>query len=225
MKFLALASLLVVISVVVAAQCKNDLGALRLNGRVKALNESAYDVLRYGTKYKKGGLTSKTTILFDEKGNETESTAINGVGYILDKTVFKHAPGGAVIAGVSTRRHNNLMWKNKLTCDGNGNVTDLIGYDHKGTITHKSSYRYDHRGHLIQKDEMDKNGRLITEFVYKNDAYGNKITEEMYRIDAGSMDRLNYIYTGYDKGHNWLRKTTFMNGKPIKTTERLITYY
>lgn len=225
MKILAFAYLLVATAAVATAQCKSDLGALRLNGRVKTLNESAYDVLRYGAKYKKGGLISKTTINFDEKGFETESVAVNESGSVLDKTVFKHAPAGNIIAGVSTRRHNNFVWKNKLVCDGNGNVTELTGYDNKGAITHKTTFRYDYHGHLIQRDELDKNGRLITEFVYKNDGFGNKIIEEMYRIDNGSMDRLNYIYTGYDKAHNWLRKTTFVNGKPIKTIERHITYY
>ena len=67
MKILAFAYLLVATAAVATAQCKSDLGALRLNGRVKTLNESAYDVLRYGAKYKKGGLISKTTINFESR--------------------------------------------------------------------------------------------------------------------------------------------------------------
>jgi hypothetical protein len=59
---------------------------------------------------------------------------------------------------------------------------------------------------------------------YKYDSYGNEI-EELLRL-AERVPPIKSVYKyDYDYMGNWIKKTVFEDGEPVRTTERDLQYY
>lgn len=111
---------------------------------------------------------------------------------------------------------------------------EKFSYDEKGNMIIRTTFNpFD--GEMREVFEYDANKNKTSWTVYKGekiemrarytfDKYNNMTSYKFTGANDEYIDGKSYSYA-YDSKGNWLKKTTFINGKPKFILERKITYY
>ena len=59
------------------------------------------------------------------------------------------------------------------------------GYDASGSITKKTTYKYDEKGNMLERVHYDASGNLTGKTTSKYDEKGNKVAWWTYELKAG----------------------------------------
>ena len=81
----------------------------------------------------------------------------------------------------------------------------------------------DSRYFAVKKFEEIEKGTLTEKSTYKYDEKGNKIEQNYYYVE-GKRSKFTYKYE-FDAVGNWIKKTGSGDGEPIYIRERVIEYY
>jgi hypothetical protein len=137
-----------------------------------------------------------------------------------------------------------------ITFSEEGNKTEEISYDPKGSVSNKAVYAYDKqgklksyesstgireknlinpqrneyklddRGNVIEQVNYQSNGTLGSRFLYKYDAKGNKIEEIFY---AWNGSRMGKLLNTYDEAGHILTQTSYNEDDSV-SWKHAITY-
>src|SRR5258705_1991052 len=113
---------------------KNDLKDDNLNGKVKLIKETAYDVVEKFGKIEKAEKSVSFNSLYDDKGNRIETNWYKPDGSLDEKTSYKQ--------------------------DEKGNLIEEICYKSDGSLKSKITPKYDEKGNLIERSEYKTDGKL-----------------------------------------------------------------
>lgn len=140
------------------------------------------------------------TYKYDEKGDETERTYYSSDSKLNNyKTIFKYQ-----------KKENQTIKE---------------GYDEKGAIRFKTSFKTDSQGNKIEEYYYTADCKVLEHILrFKYDDYGNVIQKEYYKPENSSTIIWAYKYE-YDKSNNWIKRTDFEKGKATYILERNLEYY
>jgi hypothetical protein len=85
-------------------------------------------------------------------------------------------------------------------------------------------YKYDQNNCRIEMVILDRNFMIESRVAYKYDAFHNPLKTFTYGTD-GTLREVKSDSYQYDEAGNWIKKTTFLNGKPVLVTIRNIEYF
>lgn len=77
----------------------------------------------------------------------------------------------------------------------------------------------------VEESYFDKDRNLKYRLTFTYGLYGEQSGLISYKADGKIDYKLTYLYEDNDVNGNWLKETTYENGKPIIVVERRITYY
>ena len=99
---------------------------------------------------------------YGELYSEEDSVALS-IKYLYDK----HSENHSVEYSEYFIRQNrySLLRKDEVTCDENGNLTELIKYDENQELYSRKQFFYDDTGKEISHDYFDGNGKLLEHAV------------------------------------------------------------
>jgi len=90
----------------------------------------------------------------------------------------------------------------------------------------KTVYKYDVKGLRIEEIEYDLNGLERSQRFWKYNRYNDlSKTTYIWLKDQRANEEMSFVYTKYDKYHNWLVRNRFIHGRLHSISERQITYY
>lgn len=109
--------------------------------------------------------------------------------------------------------------------DEKGNQIEKNGYNAIGKLSKRTTFKYDNKGNQIETNMYMEDGKLFYKVNNFYDSIGKVYETITYQLDISKDKNVTYKYENIDKSGNWLRRTTFEDGKPIEIEERKIDYY
>jgi hypothetical protein len=206
---------------------------------------------RMDRKYDSAGRTLEETemkqamVYLAPGGAKDDSFAVNHTIY-----TFKLDANGNETE-LKTTQNNKPWYRDVNTYDDRGNLIQMDEYVPWDTLNKKEYYKYDSKNNLTEKKGYKANGKMFFKYTYKYDGMGDitellaykgdstlDMTEEMQYDDKGNKTTdtqtlpdgtknfdWKYEFTEFDKEGNWVKETSYSEGKPQAITERVIEYY
>ncbi len=129
-------------------------------------------------------LQSKSTYLYDDKGNRVESNRYDSAG--------------------------SLDYKWTYLYDDKGNQVEANRYDSDG-IDFKLTYLYDDKGNQVEFNMYDLDGSLDSKSTYLYDDKGNETESKRYFSWNDVSFYLSIISYDYDNQNNWIKRVESSN--------------
>lgn len=172
-----------------------------------------------------GRLKMKKMNKYDEKGNKMETIDFNGSGNFNARHTYGYNDWGNVIEEREYKedgsdRHTKILRE----FDNQDHVIELRQFDENGKLIYLGKFdKYDnHLADITYGPDGSVREKVTAE--YKYDAYGNE-TEELLKL-AERVPATKSVYKyEYDYMGNWIKKTVFEDGDPVRMTERDLVYY
>lgn len=170
-------------------------------------------------------LVSKKTFSYDDRWNKIEETAFKGNGSFDVRHTYKYDGLNRMIEEreyASDLSEQCTLLKN--TYDNEGNVIHIEQYDERGKLVYEG--KFDSHGNHLSDISYNADGSIREKVTaqYKYDAYDNEI-EEILKL-AERMSAIHSVYNyDYDMTGNWVKKTVYEDGEPVRIAEREISYY
>lgn len=83
---------------------------------------------------------------------------------------------------------------------------------------------FDDKGNMIEDNNYNSDGSLITKWISKYDDKGNMIESNEYNSDGSFSCKYTYKYE-FDSHDNWVKQIEYFDNKSDTITERTIEYY
>jgi antitoxin component YwqK of YwqJK toxin-antitoxin module len=191
--------------ILIAASCSdlentgNDLGDLKLKGRVRLLKAETFEAEKIDGKVIRG-----TKIL--NYSAENDHIIFNENGFMVEQYYYK--PDGS-LNFKNTYEYNENMNKTEkkwIKPDGSFSGKRIYKYDENGNMIEEKSentdnstgskhlYTYDENGLLIEKSWFESYGDIYSNDIYKYDENGNMVEENSYNSDGSLNYRFLYRY-------------------------------
>ena len=171
------------------------------------------------------GITTINEISYDTNGfMKGEKATVNGVVQFR-LTVDSFVKGQPV--GVKVWDSND---KQIGYCEGiNNEYGQLIGgktFNMNGTLQFAFESKLD-GFHYIGGSKTDSTGKMVFQHTQKLNAKNDPAEAQYTRIEEGDTTTTNLIfkYDSSDEKDNWTQQSTYINGKLMSVTKRVITYY
>lgn len=162
--------------------------------------------------------------IYDETGRRIEMQLFSSDNVLITKIIYTYTPDGFLSSDQSYDINGNADKKIEYHFDDKGYVTLETIYNSGNNLKKKLSHVYDLSGNQTETLIFKSNGELEKHEIRLFDKYGN-VTEEKTYDPAGKLIRtMNYSYFFEDSG-NWIKKISFLDGKPNLITRREISYY
>jgi hypothetical protein len=209
-------------SLKVLSQSKNDLSEKNIKGKVKSIKEIDYIAADTLGKIRKIDILSNDTYEYDQRGNiiEINSHVLECFGDDQMKFSYIYDSSGNKIEE-NFYASGSLQAKYYFKYDSKRNIIEQKDSSDGGILVHKYNYRYDSTGKIIEENILHDKYPFKNTFKYDNK--GNKIEIYDYNSD-GSFKKYSFKYE-YDKNDNWIYSIGFDNEIPDFITERQIEYY
>lgn len=218
MKFLKLLILFCLLSTCLNAQ--ETRATYQLNGRVKIVETSNYDFIEKFGEIQIGDFNGRKILQFNEAGYIIKKYNINGDRISKDTAeiytfeyIYNEYKNLRELNEYYQRyrtSNKELKYKTKFKYDSEGRVIEERIYDGSNGSFHKGfSYSYE-------------NGKIIKVEI-KEDSEDIEMETTIVEYEDES-EKLTFKEE-YDTLKNWIKRTTFRGGKPIKGDERKIVYF
>ncbi len=158
-------------------QADNDRGEMNLQGNVKSLSTTTYEIVNIFGKISKGepfSESSPETIYFNKSGYETMLIKYYSNGTISSKQSFTYNNQNKIVEE-NYYNDNSLESKILHIFDNNGHKFETTSYYGDGSLKYKKVYTNDFKGNLIEENHYNSDGELSARTVYKYDYNGNQI--------------------------------------------------
>lgn len=172
-----------------------------------------------------GKLREKKLHKYDDEGNRIETIDFNGSGSFNARHTYAYNQWHNVIDEREYKidgadRHTKILkeWDNQ------DNLIELKQYDEDGKLVYVG--KFDKYGNHLADITYGPDGHIREKVTaeYKYDAYGNE-TEELLKL-AERVPAIKSVYKyEYDYMGNWIKKTVYEDGDPVRLTERDLEYY
>ncbi len=198
-----------------------------------------------------GKLITRHTYKYNELGECTVENDLNPDGTLKAKRLFKYNDWGGKIEseewtgnGSFSVRHTyiyndmrRVVEEREYKEDGSDKYSKILTeYDNEGNVV--GLKQYSEKGIIMYLGKMDKYGNHLADIgynpdgsihdkitaEYKYDEYGNEMEELLNFGGSAGVIRSTYKYV-YDMDLNWIKKTVWEDGDPVRVTEREIDYY
>jgi hypothetical protein len=164
----------------------------------------------------------KTIYIYDADGNLAESKRYYTTGELWVKEVYSKN-GLTVVAQEYDYPDNKMNHTDKITIDSSGKIIEIDSYNKNMILFSKSYFAYDGSGKLIKEDTHYEDGSLMSDRSNKYNSDGDIVE---YTDPFGYRKAVHtYTYEKYDKMHNWLKQTEYIDNEPYMVRERVIVYY
>ena len=204
---------------------KNSLTRDNLNGNVKSTKEIYFEAIEKFGKITKGSRFGYQFLkTYDENGNSIEKRVYNIDDDLLHTYIYEYDSKGRSIEQSRYNSDGDLDEKWTSQFDDNDNEIKSSLYNSDGDLLYKYSFKYNNEDILIEMKMFRNDGKLERTYTYELDDKGNKIKEVINSSDGNIFDKWTYNYE-YDIKDNWIKRTQFIDKKPINITEREIEYY
>lgn len=186
-------------------------------------HQQVSSLTRYTYHYDDNGYITRYIVEDDgeERTNETYEYTLDDTGRILEKTTYSQSENGnAVFLSVNKYKYDSSSNLIETMMDCKGDEFDSVTtyqYDDHSRMTCRSTsgfssgqaqFTYDDLGHLVETVHSN-NGKISSQYVFKNDAYGNPIEVKYYDAD-GTLNTYNYCSNKYTYDSQGLKaKRTF----------------
>lgn len=171
-----------------------------------------------------GELVKSYTYTYDQNNKRTKETQLDTNGKLLMTISYLYDSVGHLLEDSSVDAEGNPDKAIRFTYDTKGNVSEDNSYGSDGKLQKKYSYQYDDMGRKVENSRFDSYGNPEGKTVYAYDEQNNVIKKSSYGSDNALKKILVYSYI-YDSHHNWISKTTRVEGKVVNILEREIIYY
>tara|TARA_X000001036_G_C20566174_1_gene760664 strand:- start:306 stop:983 length:678 start_codon:yes stop_codon:yes gene_type:complete len=204
---------------------KNSMTRNNLNGNVKSTKEIYFEAIEKFGKITKGSRFGYQFLqTYDNEGNSIERSVYNKDDDLLHKYIYVYDSEGRSIEQNRYNSDGDLEEKWTSQFDDNDNEIKSSLYNSDGDLQNKYSFKYNNEGILIEMKMFRNDGKLERTYTYEVDDEGNTIKEVINSSDGNILDKWTYNYE-FDIKDNWIRRTQFIDKKPINITEREIEYY
>jgi len=233
---------------------KNDLMEQNLNGSIKTIIESTYNLIEKDGEINKGSIEVKRTYKYDKMGNMLEEQMATSKFKLRLKHSNKYDNKGNITEKILIDQDDkddteirytfiyndkgDVLETNEYNTDGILSKKFTFEYDKQGNllvkkeknlpndwIGYKYIYKYDEIGNAIESKKIGPDGKVELQYTYSYDEMGNVIEQNRYFAMDGSETRHSYNYDDFDENNNWRHKEVYQNGQPVYIIEREIEYY
>ncbi len=181
----------------------------KYNDKKQKIKDICYDAAGAITKqllYKYdtiGRLVKYKTLNYNDNSlNETFSYIYNEQGYKIKQVHYNHTDKA------------DKTWS--YTYDTLGNVIEEKLYDKEGSLTLRTTYKYNVAGtKLLKSHAYDAHGNLLEKFIQRK-------RDSKYVHQNGDISKETYKY---DLKGNWVKKIEYTNNTPETVTKRKIRYF
>lgn len=208
-------------------EIKNDLIEQKINGNVKTIIESGYNVIEKFGEVEKSTLQDKRITHFNPQGNITEEITFN------DARKYKYNEIGKL---TEVKQYNSGKYFSKETYeyDKKGNLVKKNNYSGPNEeFSYRFIYKHDEKGNLIKWSHYNPDGNLISYWAFNHDNSGNVIgiknydsnsilkgiisyaydennnRTEIAEFDKDSTFLSNGFYSEYDKNNNTIKDSSY----------------
>jgi hypothetical protein len=162
----------------------------------------------------------KTAYTYDGEGNLIESMRYFSTGEPWVQTTYLKS-ADLVVSREYYCPNKILTNTDSLIIDKDERVIERDSYVKGLGLYSKSYFKYD-KNRLIKEDTYSSNGVLMFERQCRYDIDHNIIEDDNIN---GDREKHIYTYDKFDKKHNWLVRTEYLNARPYWVEERLIYYH
>jgi hypothetical protein len=144
-------------------------------------------------------LQSKTTYLYDDKGNRVEYNRYDSDGSLDSKWTYLYDDKGNEVEANTYDSDGSLDSKWTSLYDDKGNEVETNRYNSDGSLDSKSTYLYDDKGNRVEVKWYDSDGSLDSKWTSLYDDKGNEVEFNSYNSDGSLYYKSTYLYD--DKGN------------------------
>jgi len=164
--------------------------------KIKSCTETTvmYAAGKESATYKSGFRT------FDKDGNTTEDTEFNQDGSVRRKEINKYSGKNKteeIVENYETGDDDPKTYKRTTyKYNSDGNKTEEVEYDSKGTVVKKTTYVYNKNKDKQFETVYDGTGKLVKKTAYGYDTKGLKVSKSTYGPDDVLIKVVKFTY-GY----------------------------
>lgn len=204
-------------------QINNDLEKLKLNGKIKTIEQRGFNVIeKFGEVISGSSINDvydfNYLIQFNVNGNITAINRLDLEGNIGKKTYYTYLNQNQRIPIQGYKLDGELKY------DDNHNVSEIVYYNEDGTLDFKILNKFDKSNNLNEAKTYESKGVLNAITKYKYDIYGNviEIKEFMPSRNETTIESIKYEFDNYN---NWIKKIRTYQGRLYSVIERKINYF
>lgn len=205
---------------------KNDLNSEKINGNVKTIIRSNYNVIEKFGEVEKTTLLDKTITHYNPQGNIVEEITFSGVrkykyneigklievkeynmGKYYSKETYEYDKNGNLVQKNNYYGPNEeFSYRNIYKRDEKGNLTKNSKYNPDGSLSSYSDFNH-YNGNVIGIKRYDSISVLkgITSYYYDENNNRTGIAE----FDKDSTFLSNGYYSEYDKNNNTIKDSSY----------------
>ncbi len=224
MRYIAVLMLTVLMTAFTACEkdtninAKNDITALKLNGKIKSIRETAYPaVVKNGKVFKENradadSITNFTN--FNEKGFKYESGMLDSNGIPSRTTLFIYSTNDRVIEEMTYMYYaSNPEQVTTYKHDKHGNTVEEINYTtYSRQCSNKLVRTFDKKGNSIEENYYEPCDTKESYFVLKYDDRGNVIEKASYSAEGMPDSNQEAVY---DSNSNLIEKISHLQDADV----------
>ena len=196
--FLFIICLLLLPTLIVKGQKKNDWTEENLRGKVKSKNEVQYRAIDSAGEIYKGQISSRLFTLYDTNGNKTEEIFYGTDDILKFNSTYKYDNNRNLIE----RRYHyypDSTQDHKLTFKYNEKGYNIeYNYTKFSNLNNKTTFKFDSKGKQIESNEYDSEGRLNRRLFYKYNDKGNLEELNFYDLEIIRNQDTEYTYDSFE---------------------------
>lgn len=250
MKKNALILLLALTNMLVAFGQSNDYAALNLFGKVKSMSEKTFRPDESGFGFNKSEPVKWFLNSFSEKGNKILDVSLKPDSSVNKKYTYTYNEQGIRVGMTVYSAGDLLMFRIAYFYNDNGTLREDISYNEQNKpgerkeylygsnrllmeentinaenkLTQKTTYTYNSLNQVTETSDYDGSGQLRERTTFAYDPKGNVARETSFDSSGTLLSTTTNLYVMDERG-NWVKKSSFVNNKPVQLTERKFLYY
>jgi hypothetical protein len=172
----------------------------RIEGSVKSVIETDYNASMKGKNLRKEEMVRKYTAKYDKSGIQLFGESLRSDATLLYRSTFLYDEKGNRTESTFQSSNSSSPTKTKYLYDENGRRTGYSIYTGDGSLSEKVEEYYNEKGERFEYKSFDSTGKLISMTLFEYDE-NSKIIEYNYQNKLDSSKNANTKYK-YDSQGN-----------------------
>ncbi len=201
---------------------QSDLAELKLQGKVRAVTDRSFDVVKGNGKLV-NELKTITSYTFDKRGNKVKEEVRNADGSLESRATHFYSPTGLLEQDDTYNADGTPGFTNIYTYNEDSDLATIAVYNGSGNLFLKTVCGYDAKGNETTETNYlpvsEKNNKVRTVLqnviTWQRDEQGRPIKEQL--LEAGRVAVSTTTYA-YDAKGNLAERVNTENGVTLKTT-------
>lgn len=170
-----------------------------------------------------GSISFKYLYKYDVNNNKIEEKSYNEKGGLLIKQEYDYDANNNQIRCEKFENETLSFYKTISKYDSLNNQIEWIGYTYN-KFNSKLIFKYDSLNRLIEENETDSTGLMISKKLYQYSSINELMQETEYDSKNTVLNQKVYEYLFDDFG-TWITMKILINDKLVQIIERQIRYF